>query len=120
MTTLPKASITWPAACVPSWPRSSTTRVEATFRASRSRVVPRITVGNTEKSSGRLADTETRITISASTMLKVNRMSSSTGGSGSMIIASMVSRKAGVANFWRRSSWIKRWIMRFPSCSCRG
>jgi hypothetical protein len=32
ITTLPKASITWPAASGPFWPCSSTTRVEATFR----------------------------------------------------------------------------------------
>ncbi len=67
-------------------------------------VVARITVGNTEKSSGRLADTLTRITISASTMLKVNSTSSSTGGSGRMIIARITSRNSGVTNLWRRTS----------------
>ena len=108
MTTLPKASITLPAASAPVWPCSSTTRVDATFRVSLSMVVARITVGKTEKSSGRLAETLTRMTISASTILKVNKISSSTGGSGRMIIARITSRNSGVANLWRRISATNR------------
>ncbi len=49
----PKASITLPAASPPAWPLSSTTRVEATFSANRSRVLTSSTVGNTAKSKGR-------------------------------------------------------------------
>ncbi len=87
MTTSPKASITLPAAPVPVWPSSSTTRVEATLRVRRISVVIRITVGNSEKSSGLFDDTLTSSTSTAMAMLKVNRMSSSCGGSGRMIIA---------------------------------
>ncbi|MCY1385293.1 hypothetical protein D9M69_736680 [compost metagenome] len=54
-TTSPKAWITLPAASWPSWPWSSTTRVEATFSARRSRVATSRMVGNTAKSSGRKA-----------------------------------------------------------------
>ena len=50
-------------------------------------MVTRITVGNSEKSSGLLDDTLTSSTSTAMAMLKVNRMSSSCGGSGRMIIA---------------------------------
>lgn len=53
MTKLPKASITLPAAALPSWPEVSTMRVEATLSASRSTVAIRRTDGNEEKSSGR-------------------------------------------------------------------
>ena len=86
ITTWPKASITLPAAPVPVWPSSSTTRVEATFRVRRSSVVTRITVGSSEKSSGLFDDTLTSSTRMATTMLKVNRASSTSGGSGRMII----------------------------------
>src|SRR3546814_1352029 len=44
--------MTWPAAAVPSCPWTSTTRVEATFNASRNRVASSSTVGKAEKSSG--------------------------------------------------------------------
>ena len=53
MTNSPNAWMTWPAACVPVWPCSSTTRVEATFSARRSSVASSSTVGNTPKSIGR-------------------------------------------------------------------
>ena len=46
--------MTLPAESVPVWPWSSTTRVEATFSASRSRVASSSTVGKTAKSSGRM------------------------------------------------------------------
>ena len=52
-TNWPKASITLPAASVPSPPLSRITRVEATLSASRSRVATRITVGKEAKSTGR-------------------------------------------------------------------
>ena len=87
ITTSPNDSITLPAAPVPVWPSSSTTRVEATFRHRRSKVVMRITVGNREKSSGLFDDTLTSSTRMAMAMLKVNRASSSTGGSGRMTMA---------------------------------
>ncbi len=49
----PKASMTRPAACVPSWPFISTTRVEATLSVSLSSVAISSTLGNTAKSIGR-------------------------------------------------------------------
>ncbi len=54
MTNSPNASITLPAAPGPSCPCSSTTRVEAMFSASRSRVAISTTVGNAANSSGRI------------------------------------------------------------------
>jgi hypothetical protein len=52
MTKWPKASMTWPAASVPSWPRAKISRVEARLSASRSIVAISSTVGNAENSSG--------------------------------------------------------------------
>ncbi len=52
-TNSPKASMTWPAASVPSPPRSRITRVEATFNASRNKVASSKTVGKAAKSTGR-------------------------------------------------------------------
>lgn len=98
MTTLPNDSITLPAAWVPSLPLSSTTRVEATFNVRRMSVVARMTVGKTEKSSGRLTDRLTRITTIESTMLNVKSVSSSSGGNGSITIARMAKTRSGVRN----------------------
>ncbi|MNN25610.1 hypothetical protein D3C81_1390880 [compost metagenome] len=44
-------------------------------------------VGNRLNSSGRLAETATNSTITASTMLKVNRISKRAGGNGRITIA---------------------------------
>ena len=52
ITKLPNASMTWPAAAVPSWPCDRISRVEARLSASRSMVAISSTVGNAENSSG--------------------------------------------------------------------
>ena len=52
ITKLPNASMTWPAAAVPSWPRDRMRRVEARLSASRSMVAISSTVGKAENSSG--------------------------------------------------------------------
>src|ERR1700735_693456 len=52
MTKLPNASMTWPAAAVPSWPWARMSRVEARLSASRSMVEINSTVGNAADSSG--------------------------------------------------------------------
>jgi hypothetical protein len=76
-------------------PCISTTRVEATFSASRSIVAISSTDGKIAKSSGlRIENTEMTIS-SDSAMLKVNSTSSASGGSGTTIIASIASRATG-------------------------
>jgi hypothetical protein len=52
ITKLPKASMTWPAASVPSWPWARINRVEARLSDSRSMVEINRMVGNEENSSG--------------------------------------------------------------------
>ena len=52
ITKLPNASMTWPAAAVPSWPCARIRRVEARLSASRSMVAISSTVGKAENSSG--------------------------------------------------------------------
>ena len=52
ITKLPNASMTWPAAAVPSWPCARISRVEARLSASRSIVEISSTVGKAENSSG--------------------------------------------------------------------
>ena len=52
ITKLPNASMTWPAASVPSWPCARMSRVEARLSASRSMVAISSTVGKAENSSG--------------------------------------------------------------------
>ena len=52
ITKLPNASMTWPAAAVPSWPWARMRRVEARLSASRSMVAISSTVGKAENSSG--------------------------------------------------------------------
>ena len=52
ITKLPNASMTWPAADVPSWPCARIRRVEARLSASRSMVAISSTVGKAENSSG--------------------------------------------------------------------
>ncbi|MNG00089.1 hypothetical protein D3C84_830130 [compost metagenome] len=86
-----------PAASGDSWPNCSTTRVDATFIQSRSRVAISRTVGKIEKSSGRRIERETSSTIIDSTMLKVKKPSSRNGGKGRMIIASSDRINIGIA-----------------------
>ena len=88
-------SMTLPAAPVPVWPSSSTTRVEATFSDRRISVVSSSTVGKAAKSSGLTMWAATIITITAIAMLKVNSRSSTNGGSGSTIIDSTISTAIG-------------------------
>ena len=52
ITKLPNASMTWPAAAVPSWPFDRINRVEARLSARRSMVEISRMVGNEENSSG--------------------------------------------------------------------
>lgn len=61
-------------------------------------------VGNRLNSSGLFADTATSSTITASTMLKVNRISSSAGGSGRITIARIHSITSGTPRLPPRSS----------------
>jgi hypothetical protein len=73
----------------------STTRVDATFNASRKRVTNNSTVGKIANSSGRLTLNTAMTMTSDSAMLNVNSTSSITGGSGRIIIARMDSRPSG-------------------------
>ncbi len=72
------------------------TRVDATFSARRNSVATSRTVGKMAKSSGLTVYTETSRTISPSAMLKVNTRSSTSGGSGSTIMASIITSSKGV------------------------
>ena len=94
----PNDSITLPAASGPVWPSSSTTRVEATFSDSRSSVVISSTVGKAAKSSGFTMYAAISSTISAIAMLKVNSRSSAKGGSGSTIIARIMTMSSGAGH----------------------
>ena len=77
--------MTWPAASVPVWPLTSTTRVEATLSASLSRVANSSTVGKEEKSSGRATFSATISTARLSMMLVTKPMSSNVAGTGTTI-----------------------------------
>ena len=80
MTKWPNASMTWPAAAVPSWPRARMSRVEARFSARRSIVAMRSTVGKDENSSGSSMNSEV-IRISTETMIETaSRRSRRTAG----------------------------------------
>ena len=82
ITKLPNASMTWPAAAVPSCPRARMSRVEARLSASRSMVAIRSTVGKAENSSGVWMNSAV-IRISTERMIEMaSAMSSSIGGSG--------------------------------------
>ena len=89
--------MTCPAAAPPSWPWTSTTRVEATLRASRSRVANSSTLGKEEKSSGRRALSATIRTAIEIAMLSTKKMSSSSAGIGSTISASSAKMPTGSA-----------------------
>src|SRR5688572_3868682 len=95
ITNSPKAAITLPAACEPSWPCNSTTRVEATLSASRRMVTSSSTVGKIANSSGRFTWNTAMMMTSDSAMLNVNKTSSISGGSGRIIIARMAIRPSG-------------------------
>ena len=95
ITNSPKASITLPAAPAPSWPCSRITRLEAMFSARRSKVASSTTVGNAANSSGRITYTTASKITSDSAILKLKRISSTNGGSGSISIASMASITTG-------------------------
>ena len=84
ITKLPNASITWPAAAVPSWPCERMRRVEARLSASRSMVAISSTVGKEENSSGVWMN-KAVIMISTEMMIEMARnRSRTTGGSGRM------------------------------------
>ncbi len=70
------------------------------FKASRSRVATSRMVGNTVKSSGRSAYTDTSSTTSPKAMLNVNSMSSAIGGSGITTIASIMMTISGAPRPW--------------------
>ena len=91
ITKLPKASMTWPAASVPSWPCARIRRVEARLSASRSMVAISSTVGNEENSSGVWMNSAV-IRISTDRMIEMaSARSSSSGGSGRISTTRMVS-----------------------------
>ena len=90
ITKLPKASMTWPAAAVPSWPCDRISRVEAMFSDSRSMVEIRSTVGNAENSSGAWMNSDV-IRIRIDTVIEIARNRSSTiAGSGRISTTRMV------------------------------
>ncbi len=90
ITKLPKASMTWPAASVPSWPRDRISRVEARLSESRSMVEISSTVGNAENSSGAWMNSDViRIRIDSVIEIARNR-SRMTGGKGRISTTRMV------------------------------
>ena len=90
ITKLPNASMTWPAAAVPSWPCDRISRVEAMFSDSRSMVEISSTVGNAENSSGVWMNSEV-IRIRIDTVIEIARNRSSTiAGSGRISTTRMV------------------------------
>ena len=90
ITKLPKASMTWPAAAVPSCPFDRISRVEARLSDSRSMVEISKMVGNAENSSGVWMNSEViRIRIDSVIEIARNR-SSTTAGSGRISTTKMV------------------------------
>ncbi len=77
ITKLPKASMTWPAAAVPSWPCDRISRVEARLSDSRSMVEISSTVGNAENSSGAWMNSAV-IRIRIDSVIEIARNRSST------------------------------------------
>ena len=91
ITKLPKASMTCPAASVPSWPCARISRVEARLSANRSMVAISSTVGNDENSSGVWMNSAV-IRISTEMMIEIaSARSSSNGGRGRISTTRMVS-----------------------------
>jgi hypothetical protein len=90
ITKLPNASITCPAASVPSWPRDRIRRVEARLSASRSIVAISSTVGKAENSSGVWMNSAV-MRINTEKMMEIaSEKSSSSGGSGRIRTTRMV------------------------------
>ena len=90
ITKLPNASMTWPAAAVPSCPCDRIRRVEARLSASRSIVEISRMVGNEENSSGVWMNSAV-IRISTDRMIETARnMSSTSDGSGRISTTRMV------------------------------
>ena len=103
MTNSPNAAMTLPAACEPSWPCISTTRVDATLSARRRMVTSSSTVGKIANSSGRLTLNTAMTMTSDSAMLNVNSTSRITGGSGRIIIARIEMSPTGTPMLMRSS-----------------
>jgi len=74
------------------------TRVEATFRASRSNVANNKTVGKDEKSKGLRALIQIIAITNDNVILKVKNKSSNIGGSGTTIIIIMQNKTLGITN----------------------
>src|SRR5699024_5676566 len=91
----PKASITCPAAAGPSWPFSNTTRVEATFKPKRNKVVNNKKEGKAAKSKAFLVNIATKSTIMESAILKVKSKSKIKGGKGSTIMDKIIKISTG-------------------------
>ena len=90
ITKLPNASMTWPAAEVPSWPCARISRVEARLSDSRSIVEISSTVGKAENSSGAWMNSEV-IRISTESVIEIaSARSSRIGGSGRISTTRMV------------------------------
>ena len=98
---VPNASITWPAALSPSWPCTSTTRVEATLRPRRNSVANSSTVGKAEKSSGFCAFSATISTARLIMMLRMKKASSRKAGIGTTISATSSRIAPGSAKLFR-------------------
>jgi hypothetical protein len=86
-----------PAASGPSCPLKSTTRVDATFKLSRSIVARSKTRGKTENSRGLRTLIDIITTTSPAMMLNVKRTSSAIDGSGTTSIAIMAKMTSGIA-----------------------
>ena len=82
ITKLPNASMTWPAASVPSWPCARMRRVEARLSASRSMVAISRTVGKAENSSGAWMNSDVIRIRTEKVIEMASAKSSRTGGSG--------------------------------------
>jgi len=103
ITKLPNASMTWPAAAVPSWPCERMSRVEARLSASRSMVAINSTVGKEENSSGVWMNRAV-IRINTEMMIEMARKRSRTiGGSGNIRTTRMVITPIASARSPRRS-----------------
>ena len=104
ITKLPNASMTWPAAAVPSCPCARIRRVEARLSASRSMVAISSTVGKAENSSGAWMNSAV-IRISTDRMIEIaSARSSRIGGSGRISTTRIAITPIASAMSPRRSS----------------
>ena len=104
ITKLPNASMTWPAALVPSWPCARIRRVEARLSDSRSIVEISSTVGKAENSSGAWMNSAV-IRISTESVIEIaSARSSRIGGSGRIRTTRMVRTPTASAMSPRLSS----------------